>query len=71
LAALYDQFSPIFTNEQSVGYDDFGFYLKRNDKTFRIDDLLVSEFQITTVSKDAFKGFPRNVCPEPLVLIGE
>ena len=65
------QFSPIFTNEQSVGYDDFGFYLKRNDKTFRIDDLLVSEIQITTVSKDAFKGFPRNVCPEPLVLIGE
>lgn len=66
-----NRYSPIFSKNSDVGYDDFGFYYKREGRSYRIGDEMNLDLQFTEIAKEAFKGFPRNACLEPLMLIEE
>ena len=63
------RYSPIFTQNKDVGYDDFGFYFKREGRSYRIGDEIDFDLKSAEIAKEAFKGFPRNACPEPLILL--
>ena len=66
-----NRYSPIFSTNNDVGYDDFGFYFKRGGRSYRIGDEINFDLKSVTISKSAFKGFARNSCPEPLILLQE